>query len=56
MCIKIILLIIVAKLQKEFIEIPHSNALDVAIYECPNCGKIELYNPEKADQPVQGRG
>ena len=33
-----------------------SGALDVAIYECPNCGKIELYNPEKADQPVQRRG
>ena len=23
-----------------------SGALDVAVYECPKCGKIEFFNPE----------
>jgi predicted RNA-binding Zn-ribbon protein involved in translation (DUF1610 family) len=27
--------------------------LDVAIFECPDCGKIEFYNPEKA-YPTDG--
>ncbi len=26
-----------------------SGALDVAIYECPDCGKIEFFDPEKAE-------
>lgn len=30
-----------------------SSALDVAIYECPGCGKIEFFNPEKA-YPTDG--
>lgn len=30
-----------------------SGALDVAIIECPDCGKIEFYNPEKA-YPTDG--
>ena len=30
-----------------------SGALDVAIFECPDCGKIEFYNPEKA-YPTDG--
>ena len=25
-----------------------SGALDIAIFECPNCGKIEFFNPETA--------
>ncbi|MBO5587924.1 MAG: hypothetical protein J5915_12645 [Acidaminococcaceae bacterium] len=28
-----------------------SGALDVAIFECPNCGKIEFFNPEIAVLP-----
>lgn len=28
-----------------------SGALDVAIMECPSCGKIEFFNPETADLP-----
>ena len=26
-----------------------SGALDVAIFECPDCGKIEFFNPEKGN-------
>ncbi len=28
-----------------------SGSLDVAVFECPNCGKIEFYDPEKVDLP-----
>ena len=28
-----------------------SGALDVAFFECPNCGKIEFFNPEIAVLP-----
>jgi hypothetical protein len=28
-----------------------SGALDAAIFECPTCGKIELFNPEIAEAP-----
>ena len=28
-----------------------SGALDVAVFECPNCGKIEFYDPEMVDLP-----
>ena len=30
-----------------------SGALDVAIFECPDCGKTEFYNSEKA-YPTDG--
>lgn len=26
-----------------------AGAMDVAIYECPVCGKIEFFNPEKGN-------
>jgi hypothetical protein len=32
-----------------------SGSFDVAIWQCPNCGKIEFYDPEIAEPPEVDR-